>query len=284
MSGSREAVSRSGAKRLSLIGQAGAVVGMLAAAGFAVVGLPWLNPEPPAEQTLEPVEFTTPGDAEPDTAPAPNVDIEGIAMRLGGIGNAPKIPEPQPEDDTTNNENDPGSSGGPVTVPTVTAVKYLGRIIEGDRVLALLQIEDQQRIVAAGRATYLPGGVELELEEVEADHIRFYENGLEQTVQRASREGPAISAVSDGSVTPFVPGQAAPNNATNNTIGRSTEIVNTDEELSEAEQRRREAIMRAVEEGRITEERAEQLLSRTTTRQETDSRREQMRRNRGGGR
>lgn len=162
--------------------QAAFGVGVVA---LAAAVLPWRatvpTPPPVGEPTLPEVLAPTKPDAHVQT-----VDVEAIAERLASVANNPT---PKPVEPVPTEPIEP--------VVAVPAVSYLGMISAGDRRLAMVKLDERQRVVREGGAV----GEET-IFEVQADFIRLGREQPGRRVERAQRQGDSTTRATSDASTP----------------------------------------------------------------------------------
>ncbi len=239
---SKRPIHREQARRRTRLAQ-GAVVAL----ALIAVALWFIAPAQLAADTrpVEPVEVSqaTPGEDEP-AEPAREIDFESIWTSLEQIANKP---EPRPEEpEEVAATPDPNGSASPASAQPTNDnaseimgrdIRYLGAIVEPDRIIALLSIDGTQRLARAGR-TY--DGVAVD--EVTRDTVSVTVNGEPVTLERAEREGPNVT-FTDG-------GPPAPNMRGRTPEGLSEEQAKRREEAMERIRRQQEEARRRAAEQR----------------------------------
>ncbi len=248
-------INRTQVRRITIGAQGAAALMAVALVVVIVVGAP-TSGAPSGERVA--IEPTLAGgvDAAPQASgnvpDQSSVDFEGIAMRLDQMKNAPR-PDPVVETPSGGGE-DPDQD----VAETSGEVKYLGMIAVGLRRSALLNIDGVQRIVPQGATITLPGGGELQLFSVQADYVVLSEGRERRRVEKSSRGGSSVTLVDPSSVAPTP--QARPGNSPATIASGQSGRESTPRE--DFEQRRYDAIQKALAEGRIDEEDAQRMLDR----------------------
>ncbi len=248
-------ISRARVRRVR-IGAQGAAAAMALALGVVIViGAPSSGAGDREPVAIEPVLAGGAGDAQSPSGPAPDqsrVDFEGIAERLRQMKNAP-IPVPVVIDT-------PDSDGeGPVETQASGEIKYLGMITVGLRRSALLNIDGVQRIVAQG-GTLVRSGGELRVFSVQADYVVLSEGRERQRIEKTARGSSSVTRIDPSSVAPSPtvtstrPGQSA--------VSAAADRGGREAPREDFEQRRFEAIQKALSEGRIDQDDANRMLER----------------------
>lgn len=126
---------------------AAARAAQFSAVGLTAVVVAVLSFGPKADERVVPaLTLPQPGPKSladsPEVKPLPHIDVPGVANRFGQLGNSPK-PEPKPS---------PTEEPTAETPPTEESVRYLGSLSEPGRFLALLKVNDRQRLLAPGES------------------------------------------------------------------------------------------------------------------------------------
>lgn len=115
----------------------------------------------------------------PPEKPQYHADVKSMALALGQLGNSPK-PAPKPEATT------------PEVVPTPVAseesVRYLGSLTEPGRTLALLKVNDRQRLLAPGEKIE-----SMTIIEVGRDFAIVEDSQGQRRLTKGERQGPAVT-------------------------------------------------------------------------------------------
>lgn len=226
-------VTRTHARRNTLIAQGASLLLAGGALGVAVLGLPLLS-EPPAKiATVDEVMAQRQAEhdrmqnvlpAEDETESAQAVDLLAVAQRLSVLGDPPQaVPSkgnpttPEPEE---------------IAETTKTELKYLGNIVEPNRRLALLSLNGVQRIVPMGGTTTITtpdgGKITLRVIAVSNEEVIIERGEGRERITKADRMAQAVTMVQSAGVAPGVP-------------PTPTADANARSEESEIERRRREA-------------------------------------------
>lgn len=134
--------TREKAKAVSLAAKAGAALAAAAAIAVAGLGLPGAAPAAPQGPLALP---DTPGYTPPqiDTgAQISQVNLSGTSRRFGALSNAPRIPEAAPTPDFETEAPPPTPPA-----PTGPEIKYLGPISVGSLKLAMVTVDNVQKVV-----------------------------------------------------------------------------------------------------------------------------------------
>jgi len=127
--------------------------------------------------------------ADPGTKPvAPTVpekpqhhaDAKSIALALGQLGNSPK-PSPKPETTSTPEPT-------PTPVASEESVRFLGALTEPGRRLALLKVNDRQRLLAPGEKIE-----SITVIEVGPDFVVVEDSHGQRRLTKGERQGPAVT-------------------------------------------------------------------------------------------
>ena len=263
--------NRSQAKRITLGAQAASLVLAVAAVGVAALGLPVGE-----QRAFEPVEVSLAApsaganaqDTDNDVPDHRVVDFAGIVERFEQIGNAPTGAEP-----ITGAGKGPDDPG-----PTLDSdeIRYLGMVQIGSRRSAMLVIDGKQRIVAQGRKTTNSAGspvsvlrVQPEFVEIRVgDEVRESGDSEESLrIDKGERTTAAFTSIERTEESVRRANDRARGEAESAATGRgaNNRIVNEDGSENprvDFERRRRDAIDRALDEGRITQEEAQRMLDR----------------------
>jgi len=192
-------ISRTKAKRLTLVYQVIAVVCILAAVGIGIVGLPESAQIARISEVAQPPSTPIPGVAynnESDpTANQPRVmriDPGSIAARFTMIDNAPQVTSVPDIVDPDEPENqpifeEPGS--------LAKRVRYTGYINDSDQPLAFIRIDGVQRIVAEGAIARAGsfGFDDLEIKGVRPKFILVSNGEIEDRIPLAEKTGASVT-------------------------------------------------------------------------------------------
>ena len=153
-----------------------------------VIGAILYRPSIPAPAV--PTSNTTTDPNQTSTAPAPVQTFQPDASTLGDLLNqvAGVLPEeqtPEPITPTT------AQNHTPETTPS-SHWKYLGGIFEPDRKLALVAIDDTQRMVHEGQALER---LDIKVVSIGPDAIEILREGVPERIERSHPSGAVVSAV-----------------------------------------------------------------------------------------
>lgn len=254
-------ISRTQARKLTLGAQVASLVLASCAVGVAAFGLP-IGQTP----TFTPVEVSLPaqedpaGDQDPDSGVPDHraVDFTGIVERFAMVGNAPQPVVEQTPTTTGGESPTPGQTGGEAP----GEVRYLGMIEIGARRSAMLVIDGKQRIVSQGAQE--KGGEETEVRvmTVHPEFVIADVNGERTRIAKSERQASAVTTI-ERTVESARRENEARNQAVLRAQGREGESPDEAQNpRADFERRRREAIDRALDEGRITPEEAQRMLDR----------------------
>lgn len=120
----------------------------------------------------------------------PEIDSSLLAARLGSIRNhpVPIPPTPPPNDEPPVDPTPPQ--------PPAEAVRYVGPMRVGSRLMAILSVENRQRLSGAGRSfVYSVEGTSYtaRVVEVTPEHVVLEENGVNRTIAVSDRRGDVVS-------------------------------------------------------------------------------------------
>ncbi|MEM9560903.1 MAG: hypothetical protein AAF995_11390 [Planctomycetota bacterium] len=249
------------AQRLASGAFAACVLVGLGIGAMLLLGLPGLPRPAPIEATgvdagsgsAPTVEIEAPVRAE--WAP-PSGDGRAIAARLALVDNAPRVPEPEPEQPVE--PTDPGEGEGPTELGE--EVRYLGMIRSGETRRAVLRIGDRQRIVAEGDRVTI-NGESLTLRRVRGEGVELAggDEGQREPIEitKADRERASVTVVS---------GEAPSGTLTGGESGGAdagdSDLPDTPEirRILQDHERRTTAIKERIERGLLTSESGERLL------------------------
>ncbi len=249
--------NRSQAKRITLGAQVASLVLVAAAVGVAALGLPVGDDA----GGFTPVEVSLPtlsdgGQGHDPDGNVPNfrrVDFPGIVERFGLVGNAPGV-----KANPGAGEPGPGTLITPAGGPSGDETRYLGMIQIGARRSAMLVIDGKQRIVSQGGQATNADGEAIRVLNVQPDYVTLNENGTRTRVEKGVREMSAVTTIER-----TVEDARRANEAANRLNPPNTgEPGSGENPRVDFERRRREAIDRALDEGRITQEEAQRMLDR----------------------
>lgn len=258
----RPPVTRSTARKLTLVGQALAALLTLGTVAIFALGLP--EPAPIAEPAApEPgagsIDLPEPDAAQdlfPDNAA---VDFQAITARISLVENAPRTDAPETPANTEGTDGE--GPEGEIPAGSLTLqdrVKFLGVVTLGSRRAAMLRVDDQQRITSEGgavRGSGVSGRSFVHVVRVEDDRVLVRAEDREVWIDRGDSSGkPAVTVVgADAAPVAARPASAA---------GRPSLPGDVPDQAKEALQRRLEAIDKLVEQGRIDQDRAQVLRDR----------------------
>lgn len=258
----RPPVTRSTARKLTLVGQALAALLALGTVAIFALGLPEAAPvaepdEPgPGAAPIDVPEPDAARDLFPDNAA---VDFGAITDRISLVENAPRTDTPQtPVTPEGPGGEGPGESSPAGSLTLSDRVKFLGVVTLGSRRAAMLRVDEQQRITSEGgavRGSDGSGRSFVHVVRVEDDRVLVRADDREVWIDRGEAEGkPAVTLVGPDAA-PIAARPAA-------TAGRPAVPGDVPDQAKEALQRRLEAIDKLVEQGRIDEDRAQVLRDR----------------------
>lgn len=189
---------RAQARRLTLCFQA--AVGVLLLAAVAVGGLTLTASEAPTR--LAPLEPTTPTTRAGSAASPVRLEAEAISTRFNQIPNRPVVlqaEKPGPTVDTT-----------PAQAPAGLAahVRYLGPVMSGKKMMALIAVDGRQRFVSVGDEFSIGPpelGRKARVISISAEEIVLDEGKGNVTISRAERSGLAVGRSSAPSSQPLNP-------------------------------------------------------------------------------
>lgn len=247
--------NRSQAKRITLGAQVASVLLAGGAVAVAALGLPIGDrPEFTAVEVSQP-EPSQPGATQAPDSNVPDtrrVDFTGIVERLGMVGNAPTTEQPPVS-------NPGGGEGSPTPGPQPIGdeLRYLGMIEIGARRSAMLVIDGKQRIVRQGESASDASGGAVRVQSVQPGFVVLNRDGARQRLEKAERQATGVTTIE----------RTAESARRENERQRASAVESADGEdrenpRADFERRRREAIDRALEEGRITQEEAQRMLDR----------------------
>ena len=198
-------ISRTKAKRLTIIYQAAAALFLLLAIGLGVIGLPEsasvaqideVAQTPMINNSLEAtIKTNQPSEIIQDT---PHVDAGSIAARFSLLDNAPdtQIPNeiPSPVETVVDIPDEPGS--------LAKRIRYTGFINDDQKPLAFIRIDGVQRIVAQGgiARSGSMGLDDLTIKAVRPGFIMVSDGQIEDRITLAERSGASITMSSGATV------------------------------------------------------------------------------------
>ncbi|MFK7759202.1 MAG: hypothetical protein AB8C13_04560 [Phycisphaerales bacterium] len=229
-------ISRTKAKRLTLVYQIAALLCVLGAVAIGVVGLPdsaatkQLNnvsqpPSSPIPGINTPIDqFGNPQPTTTQTKEEPVVRINpvSIAARFSMLDNAPQSDIPQETDLVV--EAPVETETSTTTGTLAKRVRYTGYIQDSDQALAFIRIDGTQRIVAEG-GTARAGSMgldDLTIKAVRPKFILISDGTTDDRIQLADKTGPSITMSSADVVVETLP-------------TREEDVVLTAEELERLE-------------------------------------------------
>lgn len=183
-------LDRAQAAGLTRVAQAGFLVlagGTVALAAISLPAAPGIPPDV-APEAAATTQTPAAGEKSPQDAAA-KVDTGAVAMRLGFLGNSPKRKTAEPAAVSTPDETGATRTATPApTAPPAEALRYLGALREGERMLALLAVEGVQKIVRAEDTLELKGaGSKVRVIEIKPEEVVLEENGARRTITKAAR-------------------------------------------------------------------------------------------------
>lgn len=154
-----------------------AAVGLTAAAAAVLTFGPSARERPVAALTLpNPAPKPAPVGAE---KPVAHADAHGISLAMSQLGNSPK-PEPKSAPTPTD--------AAPTPVVSEESVRYLGSLTEPGRRLALLKINDHQRLLAPGERIEA-----IHIVEVGPDYAVIEDSKGQRKLTKGERQGSAVT-------------------------------------------------------------------------------------------
>ncbi len=249
--------SRSQAKQITLGAQVASLVLAAGAVGVAGVGLPLGE-----QREFTPVEVSLPEsgpsaaaqDPDDDVPDHRDVDFEGIVERFGMVGNAPSAAQPVTP---VTDPKDPGNTQNQVANEDA---RYLGMVQIGARRSAMLVVDGKQRIVSQGGQTMSASGDPVRVLSVQPDHVVLAVDGERKRVDKGERQTGASTTIERTAESVRRATEAA-----RLSTGEGSEIAANENPRADFDRRRREAIDKALDEGRITQEEAQRMLERMST-------------------
>lgn len=212
-------ISRTKAKRLTLVYQIAALLCVLGAVAIGVLGLPdsattkQLNsvsqpPSSPIPGINTPVDqFGNIQTTSPQTKEEPAVRINpgSIAARFSMLDNAPQTDIPQ--ETVVDIETPTETEAVPTSGTLAKRVRYTGYIQDSDQALAFIRIDGTQRIVAEG-GTARAGSMgldDLTIKAVRPKFILVSDGITDDRIQLADKTGPSITMSSADVVVETLP-------------------------------------------------------------------------------
>lgn len=254
-------ISRTQARKVTLGAQLASLVLASGAVGVAAFGLPLGEAEPFTPIEIADPEEVAPAEGEGPSSGVPDysvVDFTGIVERFAMVRNAPKA-EQQTSVPPKGGE---GSEGGGTTEAAAGGeVRYLGMIQIGARRSAMLVIDGSQKIVGQGAQEKGGEGAEVRVLSVHPEFVVAEVNGERTRITKSERQASAVTTI-ERTVESARRENEAQNRAALAAQGRGGEAPDEQNPRADFERRRREAIDRALEEGRITQEEAQRMLDR----------------------
>ncbi len=193
-------LSRSQAKRNTLLAQAGAAVLLGGAVVVAAVGLPSSSSTEVAPVSIDQVMTERAAERQrvdslkvvDEEREHPRVAMSSIATRLMVLHDVPKAAEPQTEpveEIPTYVSNEPEKA----------EIKFLGFISEPTRRVALLSVNGQQRFVAQGStASFTLEGsapVKVSVVSIDGDELVLERQGVRETYHKSQRAGQVVTKI-----------------------------------------------------------------------------------------
>lgn len=254
-------------KRVTYAAQGGALLVALALTGALVMGAPGAGGVSHRAVEITPVQLggAEASSATPRAVPDQSkVDFEGIATRLALVKNAPAPVEAPAIDPVAQEIQDPTG-----VVGTTGEIKYLGMITVGLSRSALLNIDGVQKVVPQGRSVTV-SGTEITVRSVQGDYVIIADGRAPRRIEKAERSSSAVTMIDTPAPSVDKSARAGQPSAD---AGRGRAPVDTSgvTPREDFEQRRRDAIQRALSEGRISEEEANRMLERLNRLQDARS-------------
>ncbi|MFG0306210.1 MAG: hypothetical protein ACF8Q5_08360 [Phycisphaerales bacterium JB040] len=267
-------MTRSAANQFKLVAQGVALVGVLCAVLIAIL-IPRSAPERRASLPGDPGVMPTANTGQADASF--RLQPEAIEARLALLDNAPRVEIKEPE--VENPVTDPET---PVTTtPTGLAsrVSFLGTMTVGEKRMALVSIDGGRQRVVAEDARLPLEDEDAVLKRADDRTIYIEHNGATVSIDLARADGdrPAFStlAAPEGAG-PGVPSNIAeaarnaPRNVEDRFGGRrrggdvdsERDAAAAERETEDPMERRRQALQRAVENGTLSQERADEMMER----------------------
>ncbi|MFI4898848.1 MAG: hypothetical protein ACIARR_13620 [Phycisphaerales bacterium JB059] len=255
-------ISRTQARKVTLGAQVASLVLASGAVGVAAMGLPLGEAAPFTPIQVANPEEAAPAEGESASTGVPDfsqVDFTGIVERFARVRNAPKV-ETQPTVTTPGGEDPKG--GGGIGESAGDEVRYLGMIQIGARRSAMLVIGGKQRIVGQGAQETGGEGAEVRVLSVHPEFVVAEVNGERTRITKSERQASAVTTI-ERTPESIRRANENQNRAALAAQGRTGESPDEAQNpRADFERRRREAIDRALEEGRITQEEAQRMLDR----------------------
>lgn len=269
-------MTRAAANQFKLIAQGVALAAILLAVLIAIL-IPRTDPERrvtlPGDGGVLPTANTGQADAMFRFQP------EAIEARLALLDNAPRVevkdPDPEPDPET-----DPGDTT-PAPTGLASRIDFLGTMAVGEKRMALISIDDGRQRVVAEEARLPIEGEDAVLQRADEDKIFIEHNGGTVRIDLATNgeDKPAFSMLAApdfNSTSASIPdniaeaARNAPRNVQDRFGGRRRAGENdggrdgdgNDAQQADPIERRREALQRAVENGTLSQERADEMMER----------------------
>ncbi len=200
-------LSKSNAKRLTLVYQLVAALCLLAAGAIGILGLPDSQASAVIDEVSLPssIQNGIPNPSEPGSNSTQNqpsalqtkINPNSIAARLAMLDNAPRVSTIVNQNPVVNQpveQNTDNAKLGSI----IKRVSYTGYIDEGDRKLAFISIDGVQRIVAQGDTARAgsPEFEDLHIKLVRPKVILVTNGDIEQRVDLAMKSGASITMAS----------------------------------------------------------------------------------------
>lgn|GEM_PF-3203506 len=270
-------MTRAAANQFKLIAQGVALAAILLAVLIAIL-IPRTDPERrvtlPGDGGVLPTANTGQADAIFRFQP------EAIEARLALLDNAPRVEVKEPVDP----DPDPGTGTEdttPAPIGLASRIDFLGTMTVGEKRMALISIDDGRQRVVAEEARLPIEGEDAVLRRADEDKIFIVHDGATLTIELATsgEDKPAFSTLaapdfnSNSASIPDNIAEAArnaPRNVQDRFGGRRRGGENddgrnangSDDQGDDPIERRREALQRAVENGTLSQERADEMMER----------------------
>ena len=206
-------LSRSQAKRWTIVAQGGSLLCVLGVVVVGMVGLPEHTPGVTLEQARTnarafagPAANTKNSTSDADfTQRTASIDTLGLAQRMALLDNAPIPPvvaqdEPDDGGEETDNADTNGVSEDEITI--ARRVKYIGFINDARTPRAFVRIDGKQRIVSAGETARSAdeGLVDLQVQRVTPRLIVLSDGEARAVINIATSDGPSVTMVTGDQV------------------------------------------------------------------------------------
>ncbi|KAA0217247.1 MAG: hypothetical protein DYG94_01585 [Leptolyngbya sp. PLA3] len=238
-------VTKSHAKRNTLLAQGGALLLAGTAVGIALLGVPLLSSPGARFPTVDEVMATREAErrslelavpVEDEAQPMRAVDLTAVAERLGVLVDLPaEVAQAEGED----------AGETPAPVVSNSELKFLGSIREPTRELALVSLNGMQRIVPVGGSTTFstPEGMKITVNVLSLDggELTIERDGVREQLAKAARVSQTVTMVQTVGERPGASG-ASPE--TGRPPGEESEI---DRRRREADERRQRILERQRE-------------------------------------